>query len=172
MQTTLGLSNVSFGLNPAARVVLNSVFLHECVKAGLDSAIVHAAKIVPLSRIPEEQRRSALDLVYDRRRRRRALRLRPAARFLELFAGVDAAARARRPRAAELAALPLGERLQRRIIDGERNGPRSGPRRGARRRHEPALDIINDHLLEGMKVVGELFGAARCSCRSCCSPPR
>src|SRR5207342_3370160 len=68
VQTTLGLSNVSFGLNPAARIVLNSVFLHECVKAGLDSAIVHAAKIVPMSRIPEEQRQVALDMVYDRRR--------------------------------------------------------------------------------------------------------
>ena len=68
VQTTLGVSNVSFGLNPAARAVLNSVFLHECVKAGLDSAIVHAAKILPMSRIPDEQREVALDLVYDRRR--------------------------------------------------------------------------------------------------------
>ena len=68
MQTTLGLSNISFGLNPAARMVLNSVFLHECVKAGLDSAIVHASKILPIAKIPDEQRQVALDLVYDRRR--------------------------------------------------------------------------------------------------------
>ena len=68
MQTTLGVSNVSFGLKPAARAVLNSVFLHECVKAGLDSAIVHPSKILPLARIPEEQREVAMDLVYDRRR--------------------------------------------------------------------------------------------------------
>ena len=68
VQTTLGLSNISFGLNPAARVVLNSVFLNECIEAGLDSAIVHAAKIVPMARIPDEQREVALDLVYDRRR--------------------------------------------------------------------------------------------------------
>src|SRR5450756_3145497 len=67
VQTTLGVSNVSFGLKPAVRVVLNSVFLHECVKAGLDSAIVHAARIVPMARIPEEQRQVALDLVYDKR---------------------------------------------------------------------------------------------------------
>src|SRR5207342_2581207 len=68
VHTVLGVSNVSFGLKPAARHVLNSVFLHECVQAGLDSAIVHAAKIMPLNRIPEEQREVALDLVYDRRR--------------------------------------------------------------------------------------------------------
>ena len=68
VQTTLGLSNVSFGLNPAARVVLNSVFLNECIDAGLDSAIVHAAKIIPMARIPDEQREVALDMVYDRRR--------------------------------------------------------------------------------------------------------
>ena len=68
MQTTLGLSNISFGLNPAARQVLNSVFLHECQEAGLDSAIVHASKILPMNRIDEKQREVALDLVYDRRR--------------------------------------------------------------------------------------------------------
>jgi 5-methyltetrahydrofolate--homocysteine methyltransferase len=68
VRTTLGVSNVSFGLSPAARMVLNSVFLHECVQAGLDSAIVHSAKILPMDRIPDEQREVALDLVYDRRR--------------------------------------------------------------------------------------------------------
>ena len=67
VHTTLGVSNVSFGLKPAARHVLNSVFLHECVEAGLDSAIVHAARIMPLNRIPDEQRQVALDLVHDRR---------------------------------------------------------------------------------------------------------
>ncbi|WP_189167891.1 dihydropteroate synthase, partial [Sphaerisporangium melleum] len=117
VQTTLGLSNISFGLNPAARIVLNSVFLHECVNAGLDSAIVHASKIVPMSRIPDEQRQVALDMVYDRRREGYD----PLARFMELFAGVDAAS-LRQGRAAELAGLPLWERLKRRIIDGERKG--------------------------------------------------
>src|SRR6202035_3445280 len=84
VQTTLGLSNISFGLNPAARQVLNSVFLHECVAAGLDSAIVHASKIVPISRIPDEQREVALDLVYDRR----SEGYDPLTRFLDLFEGV------------------------------------------------------------------------------------
>src|SRR5215213_4059266 len=118
VQTTLGVSNVSFGLNPAARVVLNSVFLHECIKAGLDSAIVHAAKILPMSKIEEEQRQVALDMVYDRRRPAADGQgaYDPLARFLELFEGVDAAA-VRQSRAQELAALPLGERLARRIID-------------------------------------------------------
>jgi 5-methyltetrahydrofolate--homocysteine methyltransferase len=152
VQTTLGLSNVSFGLKPAARVVLNSVFLHECIKAGLDSAIVHAAKIVPIARIPEEQRQVALDMVYDRR----AEGYDPLQRFLELFEGVDSTS-VRQSRAQELAALPLGERLQRRIIDGERNGLEADLDE-ALGLGTPALDIINEHLLEGMRVVGELFG--------------
>jgi 5-methyltetrahydrofolate--homocysteine methyltransferase len=152
VQTTLGLSNVSFGLNPAARVVLNSVFLHECVKAGLDSAIVHASKILPMTRIPDEQRECALDLVYDRRRPGYD----PLARFLELFAGVDASASADQ-RAEELAALPLSERLERRIIDGERKGLEADLDEALQTR--PALEIINDTLLAGMKVVGDLFGA-------------
>ena len=152
VQTTLGVSNVSFGLNPAARIVLNSVFLHEAVKAGLDSAIVHAARIVPMSRIPEEQRQVALDLVYDRRREDYD----PLSRFLDLFEGVDAAS-ARADRAAELAALPLGERLQRRIVDGERKGLEEDLDAALAEGRGP-LDIVNDHLLEGMKVVGELFG--------------
>ena len=96
MQTTLGLSNISFGLKPAARQVLNSVFLHECVKAGLDSAIVHAAKIVPVARIPQEQQDVAMDLIYDRRRfagepGESEVTYDPLSRFLELFEGVDAA---------------------------------------------------------------------------------
>ncbi|MDP9392880.1 MAG: methionine synthase [Actinomycetota bacterium] len=155
VQTTLGLSNVSFGLNPAARIVLNSVFLHECIKAGLDSAIVHAAKIVPVARIPQDQLETALDMVYDRRREGYD----PLQRFLELFEGVDAAA-VRQSRAQELAALPLDERLQRRIIDGERNGLEADLDE-ALGQGTPALDIINDHLLAGMKVVGELFGSGR-----------
>src|SRR5581483_8864969 len=106
VQTTLGLSNISFGLNPAARQVLNSVFLHECVEAGLDSAIVHASKILPIARIPEEQRKVALDLVYDRRRDGYD----PLQRFMALFEGVSAAS-VRAGKAEELAALPLDERL-------------------------------------------------------------
>ncbi len=152
VQTTLGVSNVSFGLSPAARVVLNSVFLHECVKAGLDSAIVHTARIVPMNRIPEEQRTVALDLVYDRRRDGYD----PLERFLELFAGVDAAS-LRAAAADELAALPLEQRLERRIIDGERSGLEADLDAAMATGRGP-LDIINDHLLAGMRTVGELFG--------------
>ncbi|MFF7215327.1 methionine synthase [Streptomyces sp. NPDC008238] len=154
VQTTLGLSNISFGLNPAARMVLNSVFLHECVEAGLDSAIVHASKILPIARIPEEQREVALDLVYDRRREGYD----PLQRFLELFEGVDTKS-VRASRAEELAALPLEERLQRRIIDGEKNGLEADLDEALTTR--PALAIVNDTLLEGMKVVGELFGSGQ-----------
>jgi 5-methyltetrahydrofolate--homocysteine methyltransferase len=154
VQTTLGVSNVSFGLSPPARVVLNSVFLHEAVRAGLDSAIVHASKILPISRIPEEQRTAALDLVYDRRRPGDD----PLQRFLRLFEGVDAAT-ARESRAEELARLPLGERLTRRIVDGERAGLTADLDEALDR--WPALTIVNDHLLEGMKVVGDLFGSGQ-----------
>lgn len=154
VRTTLGVSNVSFGLNPAARIVLNSVFLHECVLAGLDSAIVHSAKILPMDRIPDDQREVALDLIYDRRRDGYD----PLNRFLEMFEGVTAAS-ARASRAAELAALPLAERLQRRIIDGEAKGLEADLDEALTAK--AALDIINDDLLAGMKVVGELFGSGQ-----------
>jgi 5-methyltetrahydrofolate--homocysteine methyltransferase len=154
VQTTLGVSNVSFGLKPAARAVLNSVFLAECVRAGLDSAIVHAARIMPIARIPDEQRQVALDLVYDRRRDGYD----PLSRLLELFEGVDVA-ELKASRAAELAALPLWERLKRRIIDGERVGLEADLDTALAQR--PALEIVNDVLLDGMKTVGELFGSGQ-----------
>jgi 5-methyltetrahydrofolate--homocysteine methyltransferase len=161
VQTTLGLSNISFGLNPAARVVLNSVFLHECIEAGLDSAIVHAAKIVPMARIPDEQREVALDLVYDRRRPATEddPGYDPLQRYLELFAGVTTAD-TRAERAAELARLPVAERLQRRIIDGEGKGLAEDLEL-ALAEGRPAMDIINTDLLAGMRVVGELFGSGQ-----------
>jgi 5-methyltetrahydrofolate--homocysteine methyltransferase len=151
--TTLGLSNISFGLKPVARVVLNSVFLHECQKAGLTSAIVHASKILPMNRIPEDQREGALDLVYDRRRDGYD----PLTAFLDLFEGVDAQASAG-SRLDELMKLPLEERLQRRIIDGEKNGLTDDLDAAMAEGRKP-LDIVNDTLLTGMKVVGELFGS-------------
>ncbi len=151
---TLGVSNVSFGLNPAARQVLNSVFLHECVQAGLTSAIVHASKILPMSKIPDEHREVALDLVYDRRREGYD----PLQKLIELFEGVDMAS-ARASRAEELAALPLDERLKRRIVDGERSG--LGEDLDAALRERSALAIVNETLLEGMKVVGDLFGSGQ-----------
>ncbi|HTC68517.1 MAG TPA: methionine synthase [Acidothermaceae bacterium] len=151
VQTILGLSNISFGLKPVVRAVLNSVFLAECTKAGLDAAIVHASKILPVARIPDEQREVALDLIYDRRREGYD----PLGALLDLFEGVDAQD-AKATRAQELAALPLSERLQRRIIDGERVGLQADLDEALQTR--PALEIVNDTLLEGMKVVGELFG--------------
>ncbi|NUS35547.1 MAG: methionine synthase [Pseudarthrobacter sp.] len=159
INTTLGVSNVSFGLNPAARIVLNSVFLHEAVQAGLTSGIIDAAKIVPLASLPEEQRKVALDLVWDRREYDADgnVTYDPLASMLDMFAGVDTAA-LRDQRAAELAALPTGERLQRRIIDGEGKGLEEDLDL-ARSEGMTPLGIINDHLLEGMKVVGERFGA-------------
>ncbi|WP_405560261.1 methionine synthase [Streptomyces sp. NBC_01180] len=154
VQTTLGLSNISFGLNPAARVVLNSVFLDECVKAGLDSAIVHASKILPIARLEEEQVKVALDLIYDRR----AEGYDPLQKLMELFEGVNMKSM-KQGRAEELMALPLEERLQRRIIDGEKNGLEADLDEALQGR--PALEIVNDTLLEGMKVVGELFGSGQ-----------
>ncbi|NUK83573.1 methionine synthase, partial [Streptomyces lunaelactis] len=154
VQTTLGLSNISFGLNPAARVVLNSVFLDECVKAGLDSAIVHASKILPIARLEEEQVKVALDLIYDRR----AEGYDPLQKLMELFEGVNMKSM-KAGRAEELLALPLEERLQRRIIDGEKNGLEQDLDEALSGR--PALEIVNDVLLEGMKVVGELFGSGQ-----------
>ena len=157
VQTTLGVSNVSFGLNPAARVVLNSVFLHECVSAGLDSAIVHPSKITPLARIDQRHKEVALDLIYDRRKYDgESCIYDPLTEFLQLFEGVELAA-SRNIRASELAALPLTERLQRRIIDGEKVGLSDDLDQAMNEEIKP-LTIINDYLLEGMKVVGELFG--------------
>ncbi|MDN6812002.1 MAG: methionine synthase, partial [Acidipropionibacterium jensenii] len=163
VRTTLGVSNISFGLNPAARIVLNSVFLHEAVEAGLDSAIVHAAKILPIDRIPEEQRDVALDLVWDRRGTdapapRGVEGYDPLTRFLELFEGVTAASM-KAEREAELAAMPLLERLKQRIIDGNAKGLIEDLDEALT--IKGALDIVNEDLLAGMQVVGELFGSGR-----------
>ncbi|NLU84914.1 methionine synthase [Rhodococcus sp. HNM0569] len=151
---TLGISNISFGLNPAARQVLNSVFLHECTEAGLDTAIVHASKILPMARIPDEQRQTALDLVYDRR----TDDYDPLQKLMQLFEGVSAAS-ARESKAQELAALPLFERLEQRIVDGDRNGLDEDLT--AAMDEKPPLQIINETLLSGMKTVGELFGSGQ-----------
>ena len=140
-------------------MALNSVFLHEAVQAGLSSGIIDAAKIVPLASLPEEQRKVALDLVWDRREYDADgnVTYDPLASMLDLFAGVDTAA-LKDQRAAELAALPTGERLARRIIDGEGKGLEADLDL-ARAEGMTPLAIINDQLLEGMKVVGERFGA-------------
>ncbi|KQX11264.1 methionine synthase [Streptomyces sp. Root431] len=154
VQTTLGLSNISFGLNPAARILLNSVFLDECVKAGLDSAIVHASKILPIARFDDEQVTTALDLIYDRR----AEGYDPLQKLMALFEGVNTKSM-KAGKTEELLALPLDERLKRRIIDGEKNGLEADLDEALTSR--PALDIVNETLLDGMKVVGELFGSGQ-----------
>jgi 5-methyltetrahydrofolate--homocysteine methyltransferase len=149
VHTVLGLSNVSFGLNPAARHVLNSVFLHECVEAGLDAAIVHAARIMPLSKIPQRQREVCLDLIYDRR----SAGYDPLQELLGLFEGVSAAAVVKEDRSG----WTVEERLKQRIIDGDREGLTADLDEALKT--TPALDIVNDTLLAGMKVVGDLFAS-------------
>jgi 5-methyltetrahydrofolate--homocysteine methyltransferase len=158
VQTTLGISNISFGLSPAARHVLNSVFLHECIQVGLSSAIVHAARIMPLNQIPKEQLDAALELIYDKRvyDAEGNVSYDPLTNYLDVFSGVDTAT-AKQSRAAELAALPLKERLERRIIDGEKKGLELDLDE-ALASGTSALEIINDNLLKGMQEVGELFG--------------
>lgn len=150
-QTTVGLSNCSFGLKPAARVVLNSAFLHELRDAGLTSAIVHFSKILPRNKIPDEQWNVALDIVYDRRRPGYD----PLQAFIELFKDVEGTGAAKR----EKKSLTLEERLRQHIIDGEKEGVRE-TLDAAMAKYKP-LDIINDHLLDGMKTVGELFGSGQ-----------
>jgi 5-methyltetrahydrofolate--homocysteine methyltransferase len=151
-QTTVGLSNVSFGLAPAARVVLNSVFLHELLAAGLTSAILHFSKILPRDKIADEQWSAGLDLLYDRRG---AAVEDPLQRFIGLFKDTSGAAVPKR----EAKRLTLEERLRAHIVDGEKEGLHATLDE-AMKRYKP-LDIINDHLLDGMKTVGELFGSGR-----------
>jgi 5-methyltetrahydrofolate--homocysteine methyltransferase len=149
--TVLGLSNISFGFKPAARHVLNSVFLHECREAGLDAAIVHAARILPMHRIDDDVRDVTLDLIYDRRRDDYD----PLAAFLSAFEGVEAGAVEREDRSG----WPVGERLKYRIIDGDRDGLEADL--AEQLATMPALTIVNDVLLDGMKVVGDLFGSGQ-----------
>ena len=158
VQTTLGVSNISFGLNPAARIVLNSVFLSEAVSAGLDSAIVHPSKITPMAKIDEKTKKVALDLVYDRREYDADgnTTYDPLQVFLQLFDGVETKS-TKISRAAELAALPLTQRLERRIIDGEKVGLEIDLQETLDLKISP-ITVINDYLLSGMKTVGELFG--------------
>jgi len=163
VQTTCGLSNASFGLKPAARQVLNSVLLHELVEAGMNSAIVHASGIMPLAKIDAEHREGALSLIYDRRAESQGGTglpegvtdegFDPLQAFIDLFKDVDAIGETKE----DMSSLPLEERLRRHIIDGEKENLHACLDE-AMEQYAP-LDIINDHLLDGMKTVGELFGA-------------
>lgn len=152
-QTTVGLSNVSFGLKPAARVVLNSAFLHELQAAGLTSAILHFSKILPKNKIEPRQWDAAMDLIYDRRREG----FDPLAAFVEMFKDADGASGAAAKK--EKKTLSIEEQLQAHIIDGEKQGLVE-TLETARQKYTP-LAIINDHLLAGMKVVGDLFGSGQ-----------
>jgi 5-methyltetrahydrofolate--homocysteine methyltransferase len=151
VHTILGVSNVSFGLKPAARRVLNSVFLHQAVDRGLDAAIVNAKQILPLNRIPEDQLQTAHDLIFDRRREGYD----PLTHFIGLFEGVEAEKAVKVDRST----LPVDERLRQRIIDGDRRGI-GADLDEAMDTHDP-LSIINGILLEGMRVVGDLFGSGK-----------
>jgi 5-methyltetrahydrofolate--homocysteine methyltransferase len=152
--TVVGLSNVSFGLKPAARVVLNSAFLHELREAGLTGAIVHASKILPKNRIPDEQWNAALDLIYDRRKEG----FDPLTVFISLFPD-DGAGAATAAKANPWEGLSVEDKLKKHIIDGEKRNLVDHLEE-ARKTYKP-LDIINNILLEGMKVVGELFGSGQ-----------
>jgi 5-methyltetrahydrofolate--homocysteine methyltransferase len=151
-RTIIGLSNVSFGLTPAARHVLNSVFLHECQQAGLDAAIVHAARIMPLNKIDPRAVEICLDLIYDRRRDGYD----PLQELLAMFEGVSASAIAKEDRSD----WPIDRRLSQRIIDGDRDGIEA-ELDDALAGGLSALDVVNDVLLGGMKVVGDLFGSGQ-----------
>ena len=158
VHVVLGVSNVSFGLSPAARIVLNSVFLNDCCQAGMDAAIVSPAKILPLAKISEEHQLVCRDLIQDRRRFEDGICVYdPLTVLTTLFEGVSAKeARASGP---TLADLPVEERLKQHIIDGERIGLESSLAEALT--NHPPLQIINTFLLDGMKVVGDLFGSGQ-----------
>jgi 5-methyltetrahydrofolate--homocysteine methyltransferase len=151
IQIILGLSNISFGLNPAARHVLNSVFLDHAVKAGMTGAIVHVSKIKPLHQIPPEEVEVVEDLIFDRRREGYD----PLQKVLEIFSGRKAADNVKKVRAETVEG-----RLKDRIVDGDRKGLGEELQVALDQGNTP-LSIINDVLLDGMKVVGELFGAGK-----------
>jgi len=149
-QLILGLSNISFGLAPAARAVLNSVYLDHATRRGMTGAILHVSKILPLHEIPEAEVRAAEDLIFDRRRPDYD----PLQAFIALFENRKSAKAETRARAAA-----VEERLKQRIVDGDRQGLEADLTL-ALERYKP-LDIINTFLLDGMKVVGDLFGAGK-----------
>ena len=158
VHVVLGVSNISFGLSPAARITLNSVFLHDCCEAGMDAAIVSPAKILPLIKISEEHQQVCRDLINDNRRFEGTVcTYDPLTELTTLFEGVSTKeARASGP---SLADLPVEERLKQHIIDGERIGLEPALEEGLQN-YKP-LHIVNTFLLDGMKVVGELFGSGQ-----------
>ncbi len=151
----LGVSNISFGLSPAARIVLNSMFLHEAIAVGMDAAIVSANKILPLSKIEEKHQQVCRQLIYDERKFEGDVCLYdPLTELTKMFEGVTT----KRDKGVD-ESLPIEERLKRHVIDGERIGLDTALAEALKK--YPALDIINIFLLDGMKVVGELFGSGQ-----------
>jgi 5-methyltetrahydrofolate--homocysteine methyltransferase len=150
VRTILGLSNISFGLDPYPRQILNSVYLAEAIRHGLSAAIVHASKIIPIHKLSDEERQVTLDLIWDRRRPGYD----PLFQFIGRFQG---AKRIDAGKGQDENDLPVGERLKRRIIDGNKIQIEKHLDE-ALRKHKP-LEIINEILLDGMKVVGDLFGS-------------
>src|SRR4030095_878691 len=151
----LGVSNISFGLSPAARVVLNSVFLHDCVDAGMNSAIVNASKILPLIRFNEHEIDVARELIYDKRKfDGDVCTYDPLTVFTTMFEGKSAQSIKQ-----DIPHLPVEERLKHHIIDGEKIGLEDSLKEAMKK--YPPLDIINNILLDGMKTVGDLFGSGQ-----------
>ncbi|MBU0719291.1 MAG: homocysteine S-methyltransferase family protein, partial [Planctomycetes bacterium] len=150
VHTLLGVSNVSYGLKPPARRVLNSVFLHHARERGLDAAIVHASGVLPLFKIDGRHRGLAKDLIFARQRPGYD----PLQSFLRDFEDVAIVS----DREAE-PNKSVEERLKLRIINGERHGLIEDLDE-AMLTHRP-LAIVNDILLDGMKTVGDLFGAGQ-----------
>ena len=158
VHVVLGVSNVSFGLSPAARITLNSVFLHDCCEAGMDAAIVSPAKILPLIKIEEDHQQVCRDLIKDSRRFEGDVCIYdPLTELTKLFEGVST--KEARSSGPSLADLPVEERLKQHIIDGERIGLEDALNEGLDN-YKP-LEIVNTFLLDGMKVVGELFGSGQ-----------
>ncbi|HEX9008966.1 MAG TPA: methionine synthase [Holophagaceae bacterium] len=148
VRTLLGVSNVSFGLNPAARHVLNALMLYHAVQHGLDLAIFNSSKVIPVAKIDPEDRRIVEDLIFDRRREGYD----PLKAILARFSDRKAASVEDRR-----ADLPVLERLHRDILDGEKQAILADVDE-ALRDHDP-LKLINEVLLGAMKVVGDRFGA-------------
>ena len=154
----LGISNISFGLNPSARITLNSVFLSEAIKAGMDSAIVSPSKILPLSKITPENIKICIDLIYDNREFEKDICIYdPLSKLTEEFAGITTKTV---DQTIEIyKQLSIEERLSKHIIDGEKLSLEDNLNI-ALKTYKP-LEIINSFLLNGMKVVGELFGSGQ-----------
>ena len=151
----LGVSNISFGLNPAARMALNSMFLHLAMEVGLDAAIVSASKILPLAKIDPKHQEVCRQLIFDDRKFEGEVCVYdPLTELTNLFEG----ATTKRDRSQD-ENLPVEERLKRHIIDGERIGLEEQLTKALEK--HPPLEIINTFLLDGMKVVGELFGSGQ-----------